>query len=87
MKKTEFLVEIDEKRCKGCEICISVCPKECLAIQDNYNPSGYFYPAWKPEPRCTGCGACVKLCPDYAVTVFELLEQAGGGPSPAPAET
>jgi len=73
----EFAVAIDEKRCKGCAICVAVCPKQCLAIQDNYNPSGYFYPALKPDADCTGCGACVKLCPDFAVTVYELLEQAG----------
>ena len=75
--KAVFEVAIDEKRCKGCAICVAVCPKECLAIQENYNPAGYFYPAMKPETQCTGCGACVKLCPDFAVTVYELLEQAG----------
>jgi 2-oxoglutarate ferredoxin oxidoreductase subunit delta len=75
--KAEFVVEIDEKRCKGCAICVAVCPQECLAIQDNYNPAGYFYPAIQPAAECSGCGACVKLCPDFAVTVYELLEQAG----------
>ena len=73
----EFEVVIADKRCKGCAICVSVCPKHCLAIQENFNPSGYFYPAWNPEADCTGCGACVKLCPDFAVTVYEKLEKTG----------
>jgi len=72
-----FEVEIDEKRCKGCSICVAVCPRQCLEIQEEYNQAGYFYPAVAKEDECTGCGACVKLCPDFAVTVYKLLEQAG----------
>ena len=60
---------------KGCAICVSVCPKQSLAIQESFNQAGYFFPARKPEAPCTGCGACVKLCPDFAVTVFEMVEE------------
>jgi 2-oxoglutarate ferredoxin oxidoreductase subunit delta len=70
----KYEVVIDDKRCKGCGICVEACPKECLAISESFNISGYFYPAVK-NGDCTGCGACVKLCPDYAVTVFEVLEK------------
>ena len=72
-----FEVEIDVKRCKGCAICVQRCPKECLKISDNFNQSGYFYPEVAAADDCTGCGACVKLCPDFAVTVYEILEEAG----------
>jgi 2-oxoglutarate ferredoxin oxidoreductase subunit delta len=71
----EFEVVIDEKRCKGCGICVEVCPKDCLEIQDKYNQAGYFYPEMKPDTKCTGCGACVKLCGDYAISVYEILEK------------
>jgi len=72
----EFEVVIDDKRCKGCGICVAVCPKETLRIQENYNPTGYYYPAQVPDAECTGCGACVKLCPDFAVTVYEIVDKA-----------
>jgi 2-oxoglutarate ferredoxin oxidoreductase subunit delta len=71
-----YEVVIDDKRCKGCGICVEACPQECLAIQDCFNPSGYYYPCAKPEVKCTGCGACNKLCPDFAVTVYEIVEKA-----------
>ena len=75
----EYIVEFDEKRCKGCTICVTVCRKHCLEITESFNQAGYYYPAMKEgaEAECTGCGACVKLCPDFAVTVYELLEEAG----------
>ena len=73
----EYEVVIDDKRCKGCTIGVSVCNKDCLEIQESFNQEGYYYPAMKPDAKCTGCGACVKLCPDFAVTVYEILEEAG----------
>ena len=72
-----FEVVIDDKRCKGCAICVAVCPQQSLSIQESYNQAGYFYPAMNPEAGCTGCGACVKLCPDFAITVYKLLEKTG----------
>ena len=73
----QYEIEFDVKRCKGCAICVSVCPKECLQISESFNEAGYFYPEMKDASECTGCGACVKLCPDFAVVVYELLEEAG----------
>ncbi len=72
----KYEVEINVNQCKGCEICVQVCKKECLEITDKYNNSGYFYPVVASDEECTGCGACVKLCPDHAVKVYELIEQA-----------
>lgn len=71
----EFEVVIDDKRCKGCAICVQVCPKHSLAVQDRYNAAGYFYPARREGAECTGCGVCVHLCPDFAVTVYELAAE------------
>ena len=72
-----YEVEFDDKRCKGCAICVKVCPKSCLQISENYNQSGHYFPEVINSGDCTGCGACVKLCPDFAVTVYEILEEAG----------
>ncbi len=72
-----YEVVIDDKRCKGCGICVISCPKDCLEISSNFNQAGYYYPAMVKAEDCTGCGACVKLCPDFAVTVYEPLEETG----------
>lgn len=34
-------IEVDEDRCKGCEICISVCPKKVITLASHFNRSGY----------------------------------------------
>jgi 2-oxoglutarate ferredoxin oxidoreductase subunit delta len=73
----EYQVVIEDKRCKGCAICVQVCNKDCIEISESFNQGGYFYPAIRPDQECTGCGACVKLCPDFAVTVFEVLDETG----------
>ncbi|MBT8340278.1 MAG: ferredoxin family protein, partial [Desulfatitalea sp.] len=38
--------QIDTDRCKGCGLCVMVCPKKVLAISDQLNPRGYF-PAYQ----------------------------------------
>ncbi len=74
-----FEVVIDEKRCKGCSLCVIACNQDCLGTSASFNESGYYYPGILEGKQgdCTGCGACVKLCPDFAVTVYEILEETG----------
>ncbi len=67
----KFEVEIKQSACKGCGICVTVCPSNCLEIRESFNQAGYYYPEPVNMDDCTGCGACNKLCPDFAVTVYK----------------
>lgn len=64
-------VEFDEKYCKGCGLCVSVCPTQTLALStDRLNEKGYRpSEAVNPE-RCVGCGNCAIMCPDSVITVY-----------------
>jgi 2-oxoglutarate ferredoxin oxidoreductase subunit delta len=62
-------VVIDIENCKGCEICISVCPKAVLAFSPEVNKKGYHY-AVKVSDGCTGCSNCAIVCPDAVITVY-----------------
>lgn len=63
-------IEIDQELCKGCELCISFCPKECITLSDQFNAAGYL-PTVFGEPReCTGCATCAVVCPEVAIEVF-----------------
>jgi 2-oxoglutarate ferredoxin oxidoreductase subunit delta len=63
---------IDEKLCKGCGLCVSVCPKNVLEIRKNVNPKGYF-PVYQARPEdCITCAICCTMCPDVAITITEL---------------
>ena len=69
-------IEIDRERCKGCGLCIMVCPKHRIEISDLLNAKGY-YPAKSQEENlpdnlreCTGCALCAITCPDVAIEVY-----------------
>ncbi len=64
-------VQIDQARCKGCQLCIDVCPQGVLYVDHmQLNAKGY-HPAalHDPDEICTGCAVCAVMCPDVAITV------------------
>jgi 2-oxoglutarate ferredoxin oxidoreductase subunit delta len=65
-------VEINDLYCKACEICVTDCPKQVLALDMNrLSPKGY-HPAYMLNPEdCIACGICATVCPDAAITVFK----------------
>ena len=68
-------VVIDEARCKGCALCVSVCQAGVLAQADHrLNQRGY-HPVQLVDPagRCTGCGLCAVVCPDVCFTVYRAV--------------
>jgi 2-oxoglutarate ferredoxin oxidoreductase subunit delta len=70
---------IEENLCKGCGLCVSVCPKKVLEISTQVNSKGYF-PAYQARPEdCVRCAICCNMCPDVAITITETCaaEKAG----------
>ncbi|MEN4041532.1 MAG: 4Fe-4S dicluster domain-containing protein [Anaerolineaceae bacterium] len=66
-------IEVDEKYCKGCEICVSACPPGVLGLAVNrLNVKGY-HPAELIAAGCTGCGVCAIVCPEAAIAVYREL--------------
>lgn len=63
-------IVVDEKRCKGCERCVEVCPRDVLSMSKKLNQKGYFYAVPTDQPKCLGCGLCAINCPDVAIEVF-----------------
>jgi 2-oxoglutarate ferredoxin oxidoreductase subunit delta len=65
---------INRERCKGCYLCISVCPNEVISVSESLNQQGY-YPAEtndnnKNGKGCIGCAMCAVICPDIAIEVY-----------------
>ena len=59
---------IDGERCKGCGLCVEVCPKGSIAISRHSNKNGYF-PARVNNADCTGCSMCAVICPEAVIEV------------------
>jgi NAD-dependent dihydropyrimidine dehydrogenase PreA subunit len=60
---TEPFLEINPELCKGCQLCLAVCPKSVIAISDKLNSASY-HPAYYTGQDCTGCGLCFYACPE-----------------------
>ncbi len=67
---------IDDERCKGCAVCVSVCPSEALSIFDNI--------AVIDHNQCNECLQCMDECPNNAI--YQILEE-GDSVSPRKANT
>ncbi len=65
-------VTICDMICKGCGLCVAVCPKKVLALSTTeINAAGY-NPAETVSDGCIACMSCAKMCPDCAITVEKL---------------
>lgn len=74
-KKTKGRIVIDRERCKGCHLCIDVCPNARIKKDSSLNKKGYV-PARFEEPKdanekgCVACAQCATVCPEVAIEVY-----------------
>ena len=64
-------VAIDLVYCKGCGLCIAVCPKKILRRGATLSPRSVHATESLTPDECTGCLQCVLMCPDAAITIVE----------------
>jgi len=67
----KFLVKFNVDKCKGCELCVSVCPKNILAISTtDVNAKGYHPASITDMESCIGCASCATICPDCVISIY-----------------
>ena len=64
-------LEIAADRCKGCSLCVAVCPKRVLTLDvSTVNLLGYHPVRLADAAACTSCALCARICPDMVFAVF-----------------
>lgn len=64
-------IAIDKEKCKGCNYCVMSCPKGVIAIDTEFNKSGYFPAVAVYMEKCTGCSLCAYMCPEICIEVWK----------------
>lgn len=63
-------LKIDQEKCKGCGLCVNVCPKKILILQKKkLNLKGYNPADITDEAACISCAMCATMCPDCVITI------------------
>ena len=61
---------VNRDRCKGCGLCVDVCPKKIVLLdKSTLNAKGYHPATVSDMEQCIGCAMCALMCPDCAIMV------------------
>lgn len=67
--KTQNDITIVPVYCKGCGLCVDICPTGTLQLEDNIESKfGVSVKVDAPD-YCIGCKMCEQRCPDFAIFV------------------
>ena len=70
-KKAAKEIIIDDQFCKGCNLCLEVCPRKVFVKSSKRSRAGYSMPQAAELEKCAVCLLCEMTCPDLALTVIE----------------
>jgi 2-oxoglutarate ferredoxin oxidoreductase subunit delta len=71
--KPKNIVSFNSELCKGCGLCISVCPVSIVKLSDSsINFKGYHIAFIDDMEKCVGCTNCALMCPDSVITIERM---------------
>lgn len=75
MAKIKGAIVVDVEKCKGCGVCVSVCPTGVVVLGKKVNAKGYNFAVMQDGVDCIGCASCAMVCPDSCITVYREKEE------------
>jgi 2-oxoglutarate ferredoxin oxidoreductase subunit delta len=81
-EKKKFVVKIDRRLCKGCNLCIEFCPKNVLGLSSDLSERGVAVAEVRDADACIGCRNCTIVCPDAAVELYIVEKEPDEPASP-----
>lgn len=67
VSKKKNSLKIIRQYCKGCGLCVNVCPNGCLDLIDYPESKFGIRVNVAAEEFCIGCQLCELRCPDFAI--------------------
>ena len=66
---SNWIMEIDLTKCKGCGKCVKACPTEAIEIMEKKEGGKRRRWAVRDETLCLGCGVCYSACKSGAISL------------------
>ena len=64
-------IDVNERYCSGCGICIEFCPFDVLAASKDMSERGVYPAAVVDLEKCTVCRLCELYCGSFPISVEE----------------
>jgi len=74
MTSPHYQIKVLKAFCKGCKLCVSICPRRSMILSQNVNKSGFHFPE-SISKSCSDCGQCAIICPEAAIEIFVINEK------------
>jgi len=65
----EVEVKVLEKYCKGCGLCVVMCPKDKIFLKAKVNKQGINAADVRDNSECKACMQCVLVCPEACIEI------------------
>ena len=69
-EKTGHALAISDSMCKGCTICVVICPKDVLVMVELIHRWEGASVRVKDIDACSACAICEHECPDFAILLY-----------------
>ena len=73
---SNFIMDVDLSKCKGCGKCAKACPVEAISIDKKMEGDREIKWAMRNELSCLGCGVCTTVCKTGAASMKSRSQRA-----------
>ncbi len=68
-------ISINQTLCKGCNLCVEMCPEKVFEETDEMSAQGFKLKRVASPEKCTGCGLCELYCPGAIILDHHLIQE------------
>ena len=72
---SNFIMNVDTSKCKGCGKCAKACPVEAIRIDKKMDGTREIKWAVRNEHACLGCGVCTTVCKTGAASMMPRAQR------------